>query len=142
MLRYLSLGVVAGLCLVGNAFAHSPDDVAARCADQVEQVVERATNAARDETHMCVRRINALQDQGRDEAAKKVARECITNATQRTHNAARHVHAICDECIELLLRLDAPQLARRINHLCDEAVETLRVILQREKHAILDALGD
>lgn len=68
------------------------------------------------------------------------ARECITNATQRAHNAARYVNEICDECIDVLLRLDAPQLARRINHLCGEAVETLRVILQREKNAILDAL--
>lgn len=142
MLRNLSLGIVAVVCLVGNAVAHSPEDVAERCADRVEQVVERAANAAQDETHECVRRINALQDQGRDEAAAKLARECINNATQRTQNAARYVEEICDECIEVLLRLDAPQLARRINHLCDEAVETLRVILQREKNAILDALED
>ena len=135
MLRYLSLGLVTGFCLVGNAYAHSPEDVAARCADKVEQIVERAT-------HECVRRINALQDKGRHEAAAELARECITNATQRTHNAARYVNEICDECVEVLLRLDAPQLARRINHLCDEAVETLRAILQREKNAILDALED
>ncbi|MBC8354936.1 MAG: hypothetical protein H8E66_23405 [Planctomycetes bacterium] len=142
MLRKLSLGLVVGLCMVGNALAHSPEDVAERCANKVEQVVERATNAAQDETHECVRRINALQDEGRDEAAKRVARECITNATERTHNAVRYVNAVCDECVEVLLRLDAPQLARRINHLCDEAVETLRVILHREKNAILDALED
>lgn len=142
MLRNLSLGLVMGLCLVGNVLAHSPEDVAARCADRVEQVVERATNAAMDETHECVRRINALQDQGRHEAARKLAQQCINNATQRTQNAVRYVNEICDECIEVLLRLDAPELARRINHLCDEAVETLRVILQREKNAILDALED
>lgn len=142
MLRKLSLGLVVGLCVVGNALAHSPEDVANRCAARVEQIVERATNAAKDETRVCVRKINALQDQGRDEAAKNVARECITNATQRTRNAVRYVNAVCDECIEVLLRLDAPRLARRINHLCEEAVETLRVILNREKNVILDALED
>jgi ElaB/YqjD/DUF883 family membrane-anchored ribosome-binding protein len=91
MLRYLSLGLVIGFLSVGNAFAHSPEEVAARCADSVEQVVLRATNAAKDETHECVRRINALQDQGRHEAAAALARECIANATQRTENAVRYV---------------------------------------------------
>lgn len=142
MLRKMVLGMVAVVVMAGSALAHDPQDVAERCANKVEQVVERATNAARDETRECVRKINALQGQGRDEAAKKVARECIANATQRTRNAVRYTNAVCDECIEVLLRLDAPRLARRINNLCEEAVETMRVILQREKNAILDALED
>ena len=141
MLRFLSLGMVV-LLISGNAYADSPEAVAKRCADKVEQVVARATNAAEEETHECVRQINALQEQGRHEAAAELARECIRNATQRTENAAEYVTELCDRCIVHLLELDAPQLARRIHNLCEDAIETLRAILQRETNAILDALED
>lgn len=141
MLRFLSLGMVA-LLVSGNAYADSPEAVAERCAKKVEQVVVRATNAAREETRECVRQINALQEQGRHEAAAELARECIRKATARTENAAEYVTELCDRCIDHLLDLDAPQLARRIHNLCKEAIETLRAILQRERNAILDALED
>jgi Arc/MetJ-type ribon-helix-helix transcriptional regulator len=141
MLRYLGSGLIFGLCLMGNALAQSPEEVAARCAHKIEQIVERAKNAAIEETHHCVRRINELIDQGHHEAAAEVVRRCIHSATVRTHDAVRRVNEICDECIAVLTRLHAPELARRIRHLCDEAIANLREILEREKNAILDALG-
>ncbi len=138
MLRMLGGGILMGLCLMSGA--RGSEELAQRCAQQVQQTIERATIAAAEETRECVRQIVELQRQGRHEAAIQVARECLRRATARTENAAAYVNQICDRCIAELLDRGEPMLARRIDQLCDEAIATLRSILQRQREAILEAL--
>jgi hypothetical protein len=143
MKSLLMLCAVTGLLLAGTNSASaqdSPEDLAARCVEAVDGVVDRCTNAAADETQECVRKIRRLLAAGRVEAAHRVARACVASATERTENCARRVNRICDACIDLLLELGEPELARRVNNACEEAISQLRSLLQREKNAIETAL--
>ncbi len=133
----------AGLMMATNsAMAQSsPEDVAARCANRINEIVDRCQNAASDETTECVRKIRRLLADGRRKAARRVAAECIRSATARTEKCVNRVERLCNACIETLQDMGAPQLARRINNLCEEAIEDLRAILQRQKNAIREALA-
>lgn len=133
-----------GLMLVSNpASAHpAPEDVATRCVTAVNQVVDRCQSAAADETKECLQTIRRLLSEGREEAARRVAADCIASATERTENGARYIKRICNACIDALIDLGAPQLARRVNQACDDAISSLRTTLQREKNAIRSAFAD
>jgi len=133
----------AGLMMATNSVSaqSSPEDVAARCANLIDGIVERCQNAAGDETAECVRKIRKLLADGRERAARRVAAECVRSATARTEKCANRVERVCDACIDTLQNMGAPHLARRINNVCDDAIATLRITLQREKHAIREALA-
>jgi len=145
MKTLLTMCAAAGLLLTASnsasAYQGSPEDLAARCVDAIDAVVERCTNATADETQECVRTIRRLLAAGRVRAAHRVARACIESATTRTQNCANRVERICNACIETLLEMGEPQLARRVNDACEEAIATLRSLLQREKNAIRTALS-
>lgn len=141
MTRMFAMTVAVCLCFASSLFAHDPVEIAQRCTQRVTQIVERCDNAAADETRECVRRINALLDAGRSEAAEAVAEECVRSATQRARNCSAAIEAICDECVDILLTLGEPQLARRVNNVCEGAVEHLRISLQRQKNIIRQALA-
>lgn len=128
------------LVLAQNAQAQSPERIAHRCVEHVNQIVERCTNAAADETHECIRRINELLEAGRYEAAREVAQQCIRSATARTEDCVRAVRQACERCINVLLDMGQPELARRVHNACEDAVEVLRHLLQRETNAIQNAL--
>ncbi len=119
----------------------SPEDVAARCVDAVNGIVDRCQNAAKDETTQCVRKIKRLLEDGRERAARRVATDCIRSAATRTENCVNRVQRICRACIDTLLDMGAPHLARRIDNVCEEAISDLRTTLQREKTAIREALA-
>lgn len=125
-----------------TALAHTPEEKAARCVRALEQILERNRSIAAEQTRECVRHINALQAQGNDDAAIRVARQCIASARERTANASALAKRICNACIEELIRLGEPQLARRVNHKCESVTEELRMVLQRQTHAIQKALND
>lgn len=132
-----------GLLMVTNtASAHtSPEDLAARCVGAVNGIVDRCQNAAADETKECLHKIRRLLADGNEQAARRVAADCIESATERTENCGKRVNRICDECIDQLVSLGAPQLARRVNNACEAAISDLRSTLQREKNAIQNAFG-
>ena len=141
MSKFLMMMVAVSFGVVSTASAHGPEEIAHRCAHRVNHIVHRCNNAASEETHECVRKINALLEQGRVDAAHAVARECIQSATERTRRCVTAVDNTCEECIDILLRLGAPELARRLANICDHAVEGLKTTLQREKNIIREALA-
>ncbi len=141
MSKFLMMMVAVSFGMASTASAHDPEDIAHRCAHRVNQIVHRCNTATAEETHECVRKINALLEQGRVDAAHAVARECIQSATERTRKCIHAVDTTCEECIDILLRLGAPDLARRIANICDHAVEVLKTTLQREKNIIREALA-
>jgi hypothetical protein len=134
------LAAVLVLALAQSASAQSPERLAHRCVEYVNSIVERCANAAADETHQCIREINALLEAGRYEAAVEVARECIRSATARTEHAAGLIESARTRCINILLEVGEVELARRVSNACDDALEQLRHLLQREKNAIQNAL--
>ncbi len=134
------LAAVLVLVLAQTASAQSPERLAHRCVEYVNNIVDRCTNAAADETHECIRQINALLEAGRYEAAREVAHECIRSATARTEHAAELIESARVRCVNALLEMGAIELARRVSNACDDAIEQLRHLLQREKNAIQNAL--
>ncbi|MBT5311430.1 MAG: hypothetical protein HOL38_07590 [Verrucomicrobia bacterium] len=136
-----AVGVLLAASNSASAYHNSPEDLAARCVNAVDGVVDRCTNAAADETQECVRTIRRLLSNGEVRAAHRVARECIRSATTRTENCANRVDRICLACIDILLEMGEPQLARRVNGVCEDAISQLRSLLQREKNAIRTALS-
>ena len=143
-MRYLiACGAALGLMMMTTTvFAHtSPEDIAARCVGNVQEVVERCQSAAADETAECVQKIRRLLADGQERAARDTARECIRSATTRTENCANRVNRICNACIDKLVSMGAAQLARRVNNVCEDAISDLRTTLQREKNAIRNAFG-
>lgn len=120
----------------------SPEDIAARCVNNVTGVVDRCQNAAADETTECVQTIRRLLADGQERAARDAARKCIRAATARTEKCANRVNRICNACIDQLVSMGATQLARRVNNVCEDAISDLRTTLQRQKNAIRNAFGD
>ncbi|QDT92720.1 hypothetical protein [Gimesia algae] len=137
----LSLATVLGLMLVtGTVSAHTtPEDLAARSVAKLDQVVDRCENAAADETAECLHQIRRLLADGQEQAARRVASNCIESATERAEKCAKYIKRLCHECIEQLVSLGATQLARRVNQVCEDAISDIRLILQREKNAIQNA---
>ncbi len=132
----------AGFLLLSanTASAHSPEEIAAQCVEAIHKTVERCTTTTRTRAQNCVRTIRRLRAAGQEEAARRVARECIDSLTNQTGNCVTHVKRICDRCVEFLLNIGQPRLARRVDAACDNAVERLRSSLNRAKNAIRSAL--
>jgi hypothetical protein len=141
----LPLCALAGLLLCHSnstrADEASAEAIAKRCANAVDQIVDRCTNAAADETAECVKKIRRLLAAGEEQAAIRVARECVASATERTEKCVQRIDRLCSACIDLLVELGETQLARRLNRFCEEAIEHLWSILERETNAIRTALN-
>ena len=108
---------------------------------KIDHTVERCENAAADETADCLQQIRRLLADGQEQAARRVAADCIDSATERAEKCARYIKRLCNACIDQLVDLGATQLARRVNQVCDDAVADIRLILQREKNAIQNAFS-
>tara|TARA_R110001592_G_scaffold359790_1_gene667058 strand:- start:69214 stop:69648 length:435 start_codon:yes stop_codon:yes gene_type:complete len=141
MKSILSLVTVLGLMLVTETvFAHTaPDDLAARCVAKVDQTIDRCESAAADETTECLQQIRRLLADGQEQAARRVAADCIDSATERAEKCAKYIKRLCNACIDELVNLGATQLARRVNQVCEDAISDIRLILQREKNTIQNA---
>jgi hypothetical protein len=144
MIRFaLMVCTVAVLATTATtASAHNPERIAARCLEEVRGLVDRCTNAAAHETKECVRKINALQEQGRDEAAIRVARECVESARHRTRRCISEIRDVCTRCIDFLLDIGEEDLAARVRWNCGDAIEDVENVLAREVSAIQAALAD
>lgn len=138
----LALTTVLGLMLVTETVsAHTaPDDLAARCVAKVDQTIDRCESAAADETAECLHQIRRLLADGQEQAARRVATNCIESATERAEKCAKYMKRLCNECIDQLVNLGATEMARRVNQVCEDAILDIRLILQREKNAIQNAI--
>jgi hypothetical protein len=137
-----TLAVLAATCtLLPAASAHTdPEDVARRCVNRVDEIVERCQNAAAEETQECVRAIRRYLAAGRRDLAIRAARECVEAARERTRLCVVAVREVCIECIDWLLARGADRLAARVRHVCADAIEDLENLFERQKNAIEDAL--
>lgn len=142
MLRAMGLGMLACLVLASSVSASTPEDLAARCVQKVQQVVDRATQASQDETEKCLRRIRFLLAQGDYEGAVAVALDCIASAEERTIKAAGLIDELCERCVNALREMGEPRLALRVENFCNEAIEKLRTLLQRQKMVLRNALDN
>ena len=95
MKSLFALCAVMGLMMITSTASAqtSPEDVAARCVNKINGIVDRCQSAAADETEECVRTIRRLLADGRERAARRVAKQCIRSATERTENCADRVIA-------------------------------------------------
>ncbi len=142
MLKTILLGTALFFSHVLLVSASSPEDLAAECVASVHRLVDRYETDAASSTRECIRKINALQGAGREEAAIQVARSCVTEATRKASLVGETIQSICDRCTNELVNLGAFGLARRVDAACGESLETLRAILERQKEAIGAALAD
>lgn len=136
-----ALAFVAAAGSFNEARAHSPEELARRCAAAVNATVERCTKASAKDTRECVQKIRRLLQAGNREGARRVAAACIEKAENRAEACGKHVRRICNACIKRLRELNQPQLARRVATVCSDALEKLRSNLAREKRIIRAALN-
>lgn len=113
-----------------------PELVAQRCVDSINRLAERCFSANVETAHECIRRINELLEQGDLEGARQVAGRCLHVIEQRSDACVDEIHERCRHCIQLLLRLQAPELARRVHDACNNAVEHIRHSQRRTSNAI------
>lgn len=113
-----------------------PEVIARRCVNSINELAERCVLANVETAHKCIRRINELLEQGELEAAREVARRCLRVIEERSDDCVDEIHRQCRHCIQLLLRLNAPELARRVHNACENAVEHVRHSQRRTSNAI------
>ena len=138
------LAVLMTLCAVSpsaNAHDTDPEDVARRCVNRVDQILDRCTRVAASETQDCVQAIRRYLAAGRRDLAIQTARECIEAARERTRRCSSAVRDVCLECIDWLLDHGAERLAARVRNVCADALDQLEHLLQRQENAIRDALN-
>ena len=140
------LKTIAAVCAVVlgatlNAHAHfNPQDVAERCVNHVDSVVERAENAIAEDTLASVEEIRRLIRAGRDEAAHAVARQCAQDAEEIVRLATAEIGDTCEECIRYLTSVGADGLARRVYNYCEDSVAGFEVLLARQQAILAEAL--
>ena len=142
MFKTLLLGTVLSFCHLLQASATSPEDLAADCVESVQRLVDRYENDAASSTRECIRKINALQSAGREEAAIQAARACVTGATRKATLVGETIQSIRERCTNLLVDMGAFSLARRVDSACGDAISQIRSTLERQKEAIRGALAD
>ena len=130
------------LTITLTAQAHvQPADVAARCASQVDEIVDRCTGVVADDTAECVITIHRLLRLGRDKAAAAAARECHQNSRETVRMCSGMIDDLCNECVRYLVNVGATQLARRVYNHCEDAQESLQILLDRQQEILSDALN-
>lgn len=134
---------VTSLCLIPTAVRaqDNPVDAAQRCIARIEQLVNRCENAATEETQQCIHEIRRLKADGQQEAAIRVARECVARSRQRTRACIAEVREVCVRCIDYLLGFGLEELAHRVRYNCATAIERLETIEHRVENAIQEALN-
>lgn len=140
------LKTIAAVCAVVlgatlNAHAHvNPQDVAERCVNHVDSVVERAENAIAEDTLASVDEIRRLIRAGRDEAAHRVARQCSQDAEEIVRLATAEIRDTCEECIRYLFNGGAGAMARRVYNYCEDSEAGFEVLLARQQAILVEAL--
>ena len=144
MNRLTTIAAVFALVLTSTLTAQAhvdPADVAERCVNHVDGIVERCQNVIADETHDCVMEIRRLLRAGRDEAAAAVARECLQSGREHVRVCSNEITDTCIECVRYLVNVGANQLARRVYHHCGDAIDGFDVLLARQEEILYDALN-
>ena len=142
MLKTLVIGMALVLGNFSIARATHPEELATECVDAVQSLVDRYENDAASSTRECVRKINALQAAGRDEAAIQVARECVSTATRKARLVGEYIESIRDRCTDVLVDMGAFGLARRVDSACSDSLKQVRNALERQEYAISQAVED
>lgn len=138
----IATAFAALLTVTLTAQAHvQPADVAARCVNQVDEIVDRCTEVVADDTAECVLLIRRLKRAGRDEAAAAAARECHQKSKETVRMCSGMIDDLCDNCVRYLANVGAFQLARRVYNHCEDAQESLRILLSRQQEILSDALN-
>ncbi len=140
----IPMAVVALMCMalapVARADHVSAEEIAKRCVVTANRLADRcvASNAAT--TQRALAAIRKLLEEGKEDAAIRTARRAAGIITSQSDLCVRQIRQMCDRCIEVLLRLDHPELARRVHAACGDAVERVRHSQRRALSALRNAL--
>ena len=139
---FTMLAVSATICgLSSTAQAHvNPEDVAARCVDRVESLVDRYQDVTADKGQECLATIRRLLAAGRKEAAIHAGRRCIEASRQRADDVLTDTRSLCAECIEYLRTVGAYRLAARVQNACEDAALIMGATQDRLESIIDTAL--
>lgn len=136
---FSAIMLFAASCTAADAYTN-PEDVAARCVDEVQAIDRRVTTAISDETQRCVGIIQRLVANNRHEAARQVARDCIERARTKVRAATMEIESLCDRCTGWLVDLGLYKLARRVNSVCKDTIDGFSVLLSRQEEVLRNAL--
>lgn len=138
--RSVLLAAAAFLCIGWSSSARADDALAfARaCAERVDSLADRTSNAIIDDTLECLRRINELLEAGNEERARHVARECIEHIERVADAGTGAIGDVCERCVWVLINeYGAERLAHRFREYCAATIEDIRHLERRAINAIL-----
>jgi hypothetical protein len=115
-----------------------PEKLARRCMKHVEQHADRCVEFQKNRSDKAVKVIARLLEQGKERAAKKVAREAIGSINCASGRCAGHIRKDARRCAAVLVRLGEPELAEKVLDFADHQVERVR---RGQKRAIKKILA-
>ena len=127
--------------LPGTARADA-ESTAARCVAIIQNTVDRSEAVVASRTTDTVVLIDRLLNAGRVEAAIAAARDCVQQTHEDLRLAGDYINDVSNTCIRRLVRMQEYQLARRVDNARNDAFEELANMLDRQEHALSDALGN
>jgi hypothetical protein len=128
------------LCAGWSSSARADEalEFARACAEHVNSLADRTSNAMIDDTLECLRRINELLEAGNEERARRVARECIEHIERLADAGTGAIADVCERCVWVLINeYGAERLAHRFRLFCGATIEDLRHLERRAINAIL-----
>ena len=134
------VATIVAACGVTEASAQpSPERVAQRCAQRIQEITERGSRAIAQVTRETVQVIERLQADGNQEGAEEAAVRGARRASQIARAAQNEIRMTTTDCLRILQRLDAdPALARRLARFGQQA----HALVERVLNACLDRIGD
>jgi len=121
----------------------TPEEVVRRAAQRMNAIADHTTAAMRQLTTECIRRIEELQSQGRQEEAIALARRCIHQLHEMAAQGIERVMAVAREAHHLLEQMQAgPEYHLAVERAKEMNVGRIRHTLERSVRAIRAALEE
>jgi len=137
--RSILFAVVAFASSAWSSAARADDalEFARTCAEYVDSLSNRTSNAIIDDTLECLRRIDELLEAGNEERAAYVARQCIGRIERISDAGTDAISDVCTRCVWVLINeYGAERLALRFREYCEETIEDIRHLERRAINAI------
>ena len=103
-----------------------PVKLAQACVAAATRIADHCVAANSKQADSAVGKIEKLLEEGKDRAARKVARHAIGHINRRSARCVARINHRCRHCVKVLLRLGEEELARRVAAVCREQADKVK----------------
>lgn len=127
--------IVLSLLAAPAALAQpDPETIARECIERIGEITANCSRALLALGHEGARRVNDLQSQGEDEAARRAAHAAIEAINTHAARCTHRIRGLALNCVRVLERLDAPE--RLIEAVRQAAREGVGAVQRAREHAV------